>query len=138
MAIGDQGVLPQHHYHLGNNVFAQENWEGQNAYASNYRPAPAPEWRSTMCTSPMADALEDINAPVTVTQLFYTNTTSQIHELYYYTGIARPHLRANWCDKVTSSGTTWGAELANAQDGSGYNDASFFVTPPNFFKADST
>lgn len=71
----------------GNNVFAHENWEGRNAYISNYRPDGGEDRRFHFSYDPQPttkeDALEEakkyINA--TVTQLFYT--TNMVHDLYY-------------------------------------------------------
>ncbi len=70
----------------GNNVFAQENWEGQNQYIRNYRPDhqdrvfhytynPQP----TEKADGLAEAQKYINA--TVAQLFYTS--NMVHDLYY-------------------------------------------------------
>jgi extracellular elastinolytic metalloproteinase len=70
----------------GNNVFAQENWEGQNQYIRNYRPDhqdrvfhytynPQPTEKS----DGLAEAQKYINA--TVSQLFYTS--NMVHDLYY-------------------------------------------------------
>lgn len=71
----------------GNNVFAHENWEGRNAYISNYRPDGGEDLKFHYPYDPKPttkeDALEEakkyINA--TVTQLFYT--TNMVHDLYY-------------------------------------------------------
>jgi hypothetical protein len=68
-------------------VFAQENWEGQNSYVSNYRPDAGPGKAFDYTYKPKetekGDALEEaqkhINA--TVAQLFYT--TNKVHDLYY-------------------------------------------------------
>lgn len=84
------GVKPtKQFYHnttttYGNNVFAQENWEGQNAYVNNYRPeaeSSVYDFKYTPKDSdePLEAAHSYINA--TVTQLFYTN--NMIHDLYY-------------------------------------------------------
>jgi extracellular elastinolytic metalloproteinase len=76
---------------LGNNVFAQENWEGQNAFVSNYRPDAGNSLNFTFKYSPkdrddsegrMREARDHINA--TVTQLFYT--TNMFHDLMYRSG----------------------------------------------------
>ena len=75
----------------GNNVFAHENWEGRNAYLSNYRPDGGEDLNFDYVYDPQPttgeDALEEarkfINA--TVTQLFYT--TNMVHDLYYRYGL---------------------------------------------------
>ena len=71
----------------GNNVFAHENWDGRNAYLSNYRPDGGEDLKFDFVYNPQPttgqDALEEarkyINA--TVTQLFYTS--NMVHDLYY-------------------------------------------------------
>ena len=71
----------------GNNVFAQENWEGRNAWITNYRPDAGPSLvfdysyapKETNRTDSMDEARKYINA--TITQLFYTG--NMIHDLYY-------------------------------------------------------
>ncbi|KAF8646606.1 hypothetical protein AX16_007174 [Volvariella volvacea WC 439] len=116
----------------GNNVFAQENWEGQNRFIDNYRPDaqdkvfdyvydPHPTAREDA----MAESKKHINA--TVTQLFYT--INMIHDLYYRYGFDEPS--GNFQQYNFGRG---GAEddgvIANAQDGSGFNNANF-MTPPD-------
>ena len=71
----------------GNNVFAHENWEGRNAYLSNYRPDGGEDLKFHYDYDPQLtpgeDALEEakkfVNA--SVTQLFYTS--NMVHDLYY-------------------------------------------------------
>ncbi|KAF9446319.1 extracellular elastinolytic metallo proteinase [Macrolepiota fuliginosa MF-IS2] len=117
----------------GNNVFAQENWEGQNAYKGNYRPDGGPEKvfdfkynpRETERDGAYDEAQSYINA--TVTQLFYTNNL--IHDFYYRYGfneVAGNFQQYNF----GRGGEENDAVIANAQDGSGYNNANF-MTPPD-------
>nr|GAT56412.1 elastinolytic metalloproteinase Mep [Mycena chlorophos] len=117
----------------GNNVFAQENWEGQNAYVENYRPDAGAGKSFDYAYSPKvtdkADALEEaqkfINA--TVAQLFYTN--NMIHDLYYRYGF--DEISGNFQQyNFGRGGAGNDAVIANAQDGSGYNNANF-MTPPD-------
>ena len=71
----------------GNNVFAHENWEGRNAYLSNYRPDGGVDLEFDYVYNPKPTSSEDaldeakkyINA--TITQLFYTS--NMVHDLYY-------------------------------------------------------
>jgi extracellular elastinolytic metalloproteinase len=68
-------------------VFAQENWEGQNSYIENYRPDAGKDLafnftynpKFTNSTDALAEAKKYIN--VTVAQLVYT--TNLVHDLYY-------------------------------------------------------
>jgi len=71
----------------GNNVFAQENWEGQNQFIDNYRPDAGNSkvfdfpYDPKLTEKPDAqdEAQKYINA--TVAQLFYTS--NMVHDLYY-------------------------------------------------------
>ncbi|KAJ7675469.1 Fungalysin metallopeptidase-domain-containing protein [Mycena rosella] len=117
----------------GNNVFAQENWEGQNAYVSNYRPDAGKGKSFDFTYKPKEtekpDALEEaqkyINA--TVAQLFYT--TNMVHDLYYRYGF--DEVSGNFQQyNFGRGGQGNDAVIANAQDGSGYNNANF-MTPPD-------
>lgn len=71
----------------GINVFAHENWEGQNDWMVNYRPDAGAEMvfnytydpQLTDRTDSLDEAKKYINA--TVTQLFYS--ANMVHDLYY-------------------------------------------------------
>ncbi|KIY72028.1 extracellular elastinolytic metallo proteinase [Cylindrobasidium torrendii FP15055 ss-10] len=116
----------------GNNVFAQENWEGQNSYITNYRP----EGDSGLYDYPynpketsrdegQAEAEKYINA--TVTQLFYT--TNMVHDLYHRYGF--DEVSGNFQQyNFGRGGRENDGVICNAQDGSGYNNANF-MTPPD-------
>ncbi|KAF7795913.1 hypothetical protein EIP86_007080 [Pleurotus ostreatoroseus] len=117
----------------GNNVFAHENWEGQNAWVDNYRPDAgeglvfnytyAP--KETERSDSQDEARKYINA--TITQLFYTS--NMIHDLYYRYGF--DELSGNFQQyNFGRGGKGDDAVIANAQDGSGYNNANF-MTPPD-------
>ncbi|KAJ7912533.1 Fungalysin metallopeptidase-domain-containing protein [Mycena leptocephala] len=117
----------------GNNVFAQENWEGQNAYVDNYRPDAGPGKTFDFSYKPKetekSDALEEaqkfINA--TVAQLFYTS--NMMHDLYYRYGF--DEVSGNFQQyNFGRGGQGNDAVIANAQDGSGFNNANF-MTPPD-------
>jgi extracellular elastinolytic metalloproteinase len=117
----------------GNNVFAQENWQGQNSYVDNYRPDAGAskhfnyeyDPQETEKPDAMDEAQKYINT--TVAQLFYT--TNLVHDLYYRYGF--DEVSGNFQQHNFGRG---GAEndgvIANAQDGSGFNNANF-MTPPD-------
>jgi len=117
----------------GNNVFAQENWEGRNAFIDNYRPDAGKgmafdyEYDPQVTEKPdaMAEAKKYINA--TVAQLFYTSNL--VHDLYYRYGF--DELAGNFQQyNFGRGGEGNDAVIANAQDGSGFNNANF-MTPPD-------
>jgi len=136
----------------GNNVFAQENWEGQNSFIDNYRPDGGRSKGFDYAYSPKltnkTDALDEAKKYInnTVAQLFYT--TNLVHDLYYrfvststYYPLTQP-IPSNFrygFDEVSGNfqqynfgrgGSEGDAVIANAQDGSGYNNANF-MTPPD-------
>ncbi|EIN04226.1 hypothetical protein PUNSTDRAFT_93317 [Punctularia strigosozonata HHB-11173 SS5] len=117
----------------GNNVFAHENWEGRNAWVDNYRPdagaslnfSYAYDPRETGSEDALAEAKGYINA--TVTQLFYTSNL--VHDLFYRYGF--DEVSGNFQQhNFGRGGAENDAVIANAQDGSGYNNANF-MTPPD-------
>lgn len=116
----------------GNNVFAQENWEGANSYVENYRPDSADKVfdypynpKETEKVDGLDEAKKYINA--TVAQLFYTNNL--IHDLFYRYGFTEE--AGNFQQYNFGRGGREGdGVIANAQDGSGYNNANF-MTPPD-------
>jgi len=117
----------------GNNVFAQENWEGQNSYINNGRPDAGKnkvfDYKYDPKVTDGGDAQEEaqkyINA--SVTQLFYT--TNMVHDLYYRYGF--DEVSGNFQQyNFDRGGKGNDAVIANAQDGSGYNNANF-MTPPD-------
>jgi len=117
----------------GNNVFAQENWEGRNLFIDNYRPdagkSKAFNYEYDPQTTEKSEAMEEaqkyINA--TVAQLFYTSNL--VHDLYYRYGF--DELSGNFQQyNFGRGGAENDAVIANAQDGSGFNNANF-MTPPD-------
>ncbi|KAF9026946.1 hypothetical protein BDZ89DRAFT_1067276 [Hymenopellis radicata] len=117
----------------GNNVFAQENWEGQNSFVDNYRPDSGKGLAFDYTYNPKetekGDAQDEaqkyINA--TVAQLFYTS--NMIHDFYYRYGF--DEVSGNFQQyNFGRGGEGNDAVIANAQDGSGYNNANF-MTPPD-------
>ncbi|KAG6819501.1 hypothetical protein H0H93_011238 [Arthromyces matolae] len=117
----------------GNNVFAQENWEGRNSYIDNYRPDAGSSKNFDFTYKPKStdkeDALDEAKKYInnTVAQLFYT--TNLVHDLYYRYGF--DEVSGNFQQYNFGRGGAEGdAVIANAQDGSGFNNANF-MTPPD-------
>ncbi|KAF9524809.1 extracellular elastinolytic metallo proteinase [Crepidotus variabilis] len=117
----------------GNNVFAQENWEGQNAFINNYRPEAGSEKKFHFKYNPKEtekpDAMDEAQKYIntTISQLFYT--TNMVHDLYYRYGF--DELAGNFQQyNFGRGGAESDAVIANAQDGSGFNNANF-MTPPD-------
>ncbi|KAF8197083.1 extracellular elastinolytic metallo proteinase [Pholiota molesta] len=117
----------------GNNVFAQENWEGQNQFMKNYRPDAGSSKQFDFTYDPqetekpeaMDEAQKYINT--TISQLFYT--TNLVHDLYYRYGF--DEVSGNFQQyNFGRGGAENDAVIANAQDGSGFNNANF-MTPPD-------
>ncbi|GBE85615.1 Extracellular metalloproteinase MEP [Sparassis crispa] len=117
----------------GNNVFAHENWEGRNSWLTNYRPDAGVDLvfnhtyapKKTDSTDSLDEARKYINA--SVTQLFYTSNL--VHDLYYRYGF--DEVSGNFQQhNFGRGGEESDAVIANAQDGSGYNNANF-MTPPD-------
>ncbi|QRW10241.1 extracellular metalloproteinase MEP [Ceratobasidium sp. AG-Ba] len=113
----------------GNNVFAHENWEGRNNWISNGRP----EGGESLDFTFKYGAKEGLEKnpkdyiDLAVTQLFYTS--NMVHDLYYRYGF--DELAGNFQqDNYGRGGRDGDAVIANAQDGSGYNNANF-MTPPD-------
>lgn len=110
---------------IGNNVYAQENFEGQYNWEDNYRPDGGKklvfDFPLNMTTKPK----NYIDAAVT--NLFYVN--NMIHDLFYRYGF--DEVSGNFQENNYDNGGKGGdAVVANAQDGSGYNNANF-ATPPD-------
>ena len=124
----------------GNNVFAHENWEGENAWVTNYRPTAVVsnakgadgkeaerfvfdfpyDPKQTERSDSMREARKYINN--TVTQLFYTSNL--VHDLYYRYGF--DEVSGNFQQhNFGRGGEENDAVIANAQDGSGYNNGRF-------------
>ncbi|OCH85090.1 hypothetical protein OBBRIDRAFT_763453, partial [Obba rivulosa] len=118
---------------FGNNVFAHENWEGRSAWLNNYRPDGGADLVFDFKYAPKAterdDALDEAKKyiNVSITQLFYTSNL--VHDLYYRYGF--DEVSGNFQQhNFGRGGKENDAVIANAQDGSGYNNANF-MTPPD-------
>ncbi|KAI5476506.1 Extracellular metalloproteinase 4 [Pseudohyphozyma bogoriensis] len=126
-----KGGSPKHYTTTrGNNVHAQDNPDGGNSYEYNYRPDAGSNLTFDFPLGwPKAGTpLEPhtyINA--SVTELFYTN--NEIHDLFYRYGF--DEISGNFQDNNFERGGLGNdAVQANAQDGSGMNNANF-ATPPD-------
>ncbi|KAJ2084254.1 hypothetical protein H4R24_000196 [Coemansia sp. RSA 988] len=108
----------------GNNVYAQINPDGGYSWKHNYRPTSA----DRVFDYPL-DLTKDPSSYIeaAVTQLFYTNNF--MHDLSYHYGFDEA---AGNFQQENFSGEGKGGDsvIANAQDGSGYNNANF-ATPPD-------
>ncbi|KAK4054892.1 hypothetical protein OIV83_000816 [Microbotryomycetes sp. JL201] len=118
-----------YHDTRGNNVLAQDNPDGGNSM-NGFRPSGGSKmvfdfklgWPKSGHT---LDPATYINA--SVTQLFYTN--NEIHDMYYRYGF--DEASGNFQDHNFGRGGQGNdAVQANAQDGSGMNNANF-ATPPD-------
>jgi extracellular elastinolytic metalloproteinase len=115
----------------GNNVYAHEDWAGRNDWIDNYRPDGGKDlvfnytYELKTKNGSWADPKSYINT--TITQLFYT--TNMVHDLYYRYGF--DELSGNFQQyNFGKGGKDDDGVIANAQDGSGYNNANF-MTPPD-------
>ncbi|KAJ3103578.1 Fungalysin/Thermolysin Extracellular metalloproteinase 5 [Phlyctochytrium planicorne] len=109
----------------GNNVYAQENLDGGSQWPLKKRP----DGGKTL----IFDYPIDLNSQpstyldASVTNLFYWNNL--IHDLFYVYGFTEK--AGNFQnDNFGKGGQDGDAVIANAQDGSGYNNANF-ATPPD-------
>ncbi|KAJ2847797.1 hypothetical protein IWW36_003671 [Coemansia brasiliensis] len=108
----------------GNNVWAQNNPLGGNGWKNNHRPdAQDGKFEYDLDLTQQPSSYVD----AAITQLFYTNNI--MHDLSYIYGF--DEAAGNFQD-VNYSGKGAGndAVIANAQDGSGTNNANF-ATPPD-------
>ncbi|KAG8904141.1 Fungalysin/Thermolysin Extracellular metalloproteinase 5 [Tulasnella sp. 417] len=116
----------------GNNVQAQENWEGRNNWLKNYRPEGNhnltfvhPYGAGKKHDGDKVDPKSYID--LSVAQMFYTS--NMVHDLYYRYGFNE--VAGNFQNyNFGKGGKENDGVTANAQDGSGYNNANF-ATPPD-------
>lgn len=113
---------------VGNNVYAQANPDGRNGYENNFRPNGGEELDFDFELDLEKDPSESINA--SITNLFYWNNI--MHDVSYLYGF--DEASGNFQEhNFGSEGRDNDAVIANAQDGSGYNNANF-ATPPDGMK----
>lgn len=110
---------------IGNNVFAQNNLDGGDKYLSNHRPdgGKSLDFDFPVDLSAKAVAYEDAS----ITNLFYWNNA--IHDLFHVYGFDEKSGNFQH-DNFGRGGKGNDAVIANAQDGSGTNNANF-ATPPD-------
>jgi len=110
---------------IGNNVFAQANPDGRNGFENNFRPDGGRSLEFNHSLNLTQDPSKYINA--SITNLFYWNNI--MHDVFYRYGFDEKS--GNFQEDNFGRGGRGGdAVIANAQDGSGYNNANF-ATPPD-------
>ncbi|KAJ3196197.1 Fungalysin/Thermolysin Extracellular metalloproteinase 5 [Irineochytrium annulatum] len=110
---------------VGNNVFAHENLDGRGDWINKKRPDGS---SSLDFDFPIDFSLEPVDyIDAAVTNLFYWNNA--IHDLFYVYGFTEQSGNFQM-DNLEKGGKGDDAVIANAQDGSGYNNANF-ATPPD-------
>ncbi|KAI8322835.1 hypothetical protein GQ54DRAFT_259234 [Martensiomyces pterosporus] len=108
----------------GNNVYAQSNPDGGYSWEHNFRPTSA----DRVFDYPL-DLKKQPSTYIeaAITQLFYTNNF--MHDLFFRYGF--DEASGNFQNEnFSGKGRGNDAVIANAQDGSGYNNANF-ATPPD-------
>lgn len=111
---------------VGNNVLAHEDWEGRNSFLDNHRPVN--DSMSFVYEYGEPDGLAPKEyIDFVITQLFYT--CNMYHDLLHRLGF--DEVSGNFQMYNFEKGGRGGDPvIANAQDGSGYNNANF-MTPPD-------
>ncbi|CAB4423468.1 unnamed protein product [Rhizophagus irregularis] len=110
---------------IGNNVYAQENLNGRWEWENNYRPE-GTEFLIFDFPLNLSDPPKSY-IDVAVTNLFYWN--NMVHDLFYRYGFNE--VAGNFQQSNHGKGGKEGDPvIANAQDGSGFNNANF-ATPPD-------
>jgi extracellular elastinolytic metalloproteinase len=109
-------------------VFAHENWEGANEWLNNYRPVSPDlvfDYKYGPKGSNGSSVVPKDYINLTITQLFYTS--NKVHDLFYRYGFDEES--GNFQQYNFGRGGREGdAVIANAQDGSGYNNVSGLVS----------
>jgi len=121
----NQGAGSIHTDTIGNNVYAQENFDGQPAWENNYRPDGG---NTLVFNFPINFNLQPVQyVDAAITNLFFWNNL--IHDIFYEYGF--DEVSGNFQENNFGNGGLGDdAVQANAQDGSGYNNANF-ATPPD-------
>ncbi|KAJ3097656.1 Fungalysin/Thermolysin Extracellular metalloproteinase 5 [Phlyctochytrium planicorne] len=111
---------------MGNNVYAHENLDGKNEWKKKIRPDGKAELNFDFPID-LVNQQPSEYLDAAVTNLFYWNNV--IHDLFYVYGFTEK--AGNFQDdNLDRGGKGNDAVIANAQDGSGYNNANF-ATPPD-------
>ncbi|CAJ0755637.1 8331_t:CDS:10, partial [Entrophospora sp. SA101] len=110
---------------IGNNVYAHENFNGEWDWEDNYRPDGGNDLLFDYPLNLSNTPKSYIDSAVS--NLFYLN--NMIHDLFYRYGFNE--VAGNFQENnYGKGGKDHDAVIANAQDGSGYNNANF-ATPPD-------
>ncbi|KAG8685401.1 Fungalysin/Thermolysin Extracellular metalloproteinase 5, partial [Ceratobasidium sp. 423] len=126
-------TIVNHTTTVGNNVIAQENWDGGADWKSNGRPDGGPNlvFDFPYGADPSEDGWEDVQPrqyrDLSITQLFYT--ANMYHDLLYLYGF--DEVSGNFQQYNFGKGAAEGdGVILHAQDSSGFNNANF-MTPPD-------
>ncbi len=112
---------------MGNNVIAHENFEGKEKWRNNYRPESIKQDQLFFDYAVDFDRDPATYIDAAITNLFYWNNV--LHDLFYVYGFNE--VAGNFQESNFGQGGKDGDPvIANAQDGSGYNNANF-ATPPD-------
>jgi len=114
---------------IGNNVYAGENRRNGNDWENNPKPEGTIDEDGELVFDFKVDLDQDPSTYIdaTVTNLFYWN--NQVHDVFYHFGFDEES--GNFQENnFGRGGLEEDAVIANAQDGSGYNNANF-ATPPD-------
>ncbi|KAG0333010.1 Fungalysin/Thermolysin Extracellular metalloproteinase 5 [Podila humilis] len=114
---------------IGNNVYAGDNRRNGNDWQNNPKPEGKVGKDGELTFDFKLDLDKDPKSYVdaAVTNLFYWN--NQVHDIFYHYGF--DELAGNFQENnFGKGGLEKDAVIANAQDGSGYNNANF-ATPPD-------
>ncbi|KAJ3159266.1 Fungalysin/Thermolysin Extracellular metalloproteinase 5 [Geranomyces michiganensis] len=123
MGWHNQGTGGKHTVTIGNNVYAHENLEGNSRWTNNHRPDGGSSLEFDFPIDFTKHPKSYIDAAIV--NLFYWNNA--IHDLLYMYGFDEKAGNFQH-DNVKRGGKGNDAVIANAQDGSGYNNANF-ATP---------
>ncbi|KAK5801974.1 Fungalysin metallopeptidase-domain-containing protein [Linnemannia elongata] len=114
---------------IGNNVYAGENRRNGNDWQNNPKPEATVDEDGELVFDFKLDLKKDPSTYIdaAVTNLFYWN--NQVHDVFHHYGFDEEsgNFQENNFGK---GGLEKDAVIANAQDGSGYNNANF-ATPPD-------
>ena len=113
---------------IGNNVIAHENLNGHSQWENNHRPDGSPSLVFDYPVDLSAEPFTYIDAAVT--NLFYWNNI--IHDIFYLYGFDEQ--AGNFqMDNHQKGGKGGDSVIANAQDGSGTNNANFATVSNHLF-----
>ena len=110
---------------IGNNAVAHENFDGGEKWRNNHRPSANADLFFEYAVD--FDREPETYIDAAITNLFYWNNV--LHDLFYVYGF--DEVAGNFQEyNFEKGGRDGDPVIANAQDGSGYNNANF-ATPPD-------